>query len=124
MIQYEWRKAEFTNGTSGWICKMTSRRRKIGAAHVVYNRRKKDGLVLGALHIKPQYQRQRYGKQLLQHIIDEVSPDWSELRLMVQPFADKAMDVQELVRFYQRFGFVQMPSRSEWPIMRRLLFQE
>jgi ribosomal protein S18 acetylase RimI-like enzyme len=104
---------------------MVSRRRKIGLAYVVYNRRNPNGLILTALRIKPPYQRQRYGRLLLQQVIDEFStPEWHEMRLIVQPFGDKALDQEQLIHFYQRFGFVRLPTRGKHPLMRRLLFSE
>ena len=125
MIQYAWFPTEFDDNTEGWSCRMVSRRKKIGVAHVIYNSRNPNGLILAALRVKPPYQRQRYGRLLLQQVIDEFSvPEWHELRLIVQPFGDKPLDETQLIRFYQRFGFVRLPTRGQYPLMRRLLFSE
>jgi len=121
MIDFVWWESEFDNGTEGWICSMLSRRRRVGTAHVVLSKKRPRRACLAALEVEAQYQRLGYGKLLLQHVINWASPNYDHLWLSVQPFGNKRLNQQQLVDYYEAFGFVRIQNRAKWPEMQRPL---
>ena len=69
--------------------------------------------ILG-LYVESNHRKQGLARRLVEHILEKAD---RIVMLRVCSYADESMSDEQLIKFYQSIGFVQMPNRNKYHLM-------
>lgn len=100
----EWRSIKYTDGDYGFLGIFHSRRKQVCQVDVMIDPKNAEKLTILEIQTVPEFQNQGYATLMMRSLLQEYGHDY-DIYLYARPFNASPLSKQQLVAWYEKFGF-------------------